>query len=318
MKSTIVIPNYNGIHYLESCLRSLQTETAHIIVVDNGSTDGSFELVREKFPQIETIRYSENTGFCKAVNAGIRTAKTTYVILLNNDTIVEPGFVRALEKVMERETKIFSASAKVISMQEKEKLDDAGDLYCALGWAYAIGKGKPEKQYQKEYPIFASCGAASIFRKSILEEIGLFDENHFAYLEDVDLGYRAQIYGYRNLFVPDARVFHAGSASSGSRYNKFKVDLTSKNSVYLVYKNMPFLQILINLPFLLLGFAIKTLFFVQKGLGKAYITGLVNGIRLCASKQGREKKVAFQGCHFGNYCRIQLALWLNMFRRLFS
>lgn len=317
MKSTIVIPNYNGIRYLENCLRSLQTEAAYVIVVDNGSSDGSYELIEEKFPQIETIRFEENTGFCKAVNAGIRASKTTYVILLNNDTIVESGFVQILENAMEKEEKVFSASAKMISMQDKEKLDDAGDLYCALGWAYAIGKGKPEKRYQRGYPIFSSCGGASIFRKSILEEIGLFDENHFAYLEDVDLGYRAQIYGYRNIFVPDARIFHAGSASSGSRYNKFKVDLTSKNSVYLIYKNMPFLQILLNLPFFLIGFSIKALFFFQKGFGKAYVTGLFHGICLCASKQGKEKKVAFQRDHFGNYCKIQLALWINMVRRLF-
>ncbi len=316
MLSTIVIPNYNGIKYLGNCLLSLQKEKAHIIVVDNGSADGSYELLREQFPWVETIRFEENTGFCKAVNTGIDRAKTKYVILLNNDTIVQTGFVQALERAMEKDTKIFSGSAKMLSMQQQDRIDDAGDLYCALGWAFAIGKGRPEKDYQKAYSVFAACGGASIFRRSILEEIGVLDENHFAYLEDIDLGYRALIYGYRNVFVPEARVIHAGSASSGSRYNKFKTDLTSKNSVYLVYKNMPLIQILLNLPFLLAGFGIKTLFFLRKGLGGAYVKGLFRGIRLCFSEQGRKHKVHFQIKHLGNYCKIQLWLWINMGRRV--
>lgn len=318
MKSTIVIPNYNGIKYLENCLRSLETEQAHIIVVDNGSSDGSYELLATKFPQVETIRFEENTGFCKAVNAGIKKSKTEYVILLNNDTIAEQGFVRALEEAIEQDERIFSGSAKMLSMQEQEKIDDAGDLYCALGWAYAIGKGKAESQYTTSYPIFAACGGACIYRKSILDKIGLLDENHFAYLEDIDLGYRALIHGYRNIFVPKARVIHAGSASSGSRYNKFKVDLTSKNSIYLIYKNMPFLQIILNVPFFVIGFGIKTLFFIKKGLGKAYITGLFKGIRLSLSPQGKEHKVRFRMANLGNYCKIQLSLWINTVKRLYS
>ena len=287
-------------------------------MIDNGSTDGSYELLAAKFPQVETIRFEENTGFCKAVNAGIGKAKTEYIILLNNDTIVEQGFVEALEKAVEQDERIFSGSAKMLSMQEQEKIDDAGDLYCALGWAYAIGKGKAESQYATSYSIFAACGGACIYRKSILDRIGLLDENHFAYLEDIDLGYRALIYGYRNIFVPTARVIHAGSASSGSRYNKFKVDLTSKNSIYLIYKNMPFLQIVLNVPFLMMGFGIKTLFFIKKGLGKAYVTGLFKGIKLSLSPQGREHKVRFQMTNLGNYCKIQLSLWINTVRRLHS
>lgn len=318
MKSTIVIPNYNGIKYLENCLRSLETEPAHIIVVDNGSSDGSYELLATNFPQIETIRFEENTGFCKAVNAGIEASKTEYVILLNNDTIVENGFVQALEEAIGQDERFFSGSAKMLSMQDPAKIDDAGDLYCALGWAYAIGKGKAESQYMESYPVFAACGGACIYRRSILDEIGLLDENHFAYLEDVDLGYRAQIYGYRNVFVPKARVIHAGSASSGSRYNKFKVDLTSKNSIYLIYKNMPLLQIILNLPFFIAGFGIKTLFFIKKGLGKAYITGLCRGMRFSLSPQGREHKVRFRMANVGNYCKIQISLWINIVKRFYS
>ncbi|MCM1038893.1 MAG: glycosyltransferase family 2 protein [Ruminococcus sp.] len=315
IKTTVIIPNYNGIEYLENCLRSLEKEEAHIIVVDNASTDGSFEMIAGKFPAVRTIRMKENTGFCRAVNAGIAVSTTKYVIFLNNDTIVEEGFVQELEQVMEQDKKLFSASAKMISMQDKEKIDDAGDLYCALGWAFAIGKGKPEKKYTKSYRIFASCGGASIYRRSVFKQIGALDENHFAYLEDIDLGYRARIYGYHSLFVPAARVYHAGSAASGSRYNTFKTDLASRNSIYLIYKNMPFVQIIINLPFLILGFAIKTLFFTCKGMGSAYIKGLYNGFRLSASPEGRQNKVRFTPRRFFTYCYIQLMLWFNIIRR---
>ena len=194
MRTTVIIPNYNGMKYMENCLASLEKEPAHIIVADNGSTDGSYEMIKEKFPAVKTIRFTENTGFCKAVNAGIAAAATKYVIFLNNDTVVEDGFVQALEKAMDEDSRIFSASAKIISMYDKDRIDDAGDLYCALGWAYAIGKGKAERDYQKSYDIFASCGGAAIYRRSVFDKIGMLDENHFAYLEDIDLGYRARIH----------------------------------------------------------------------------------------------------------------------------
>ena len=149
----------------------------------------------------------------------------------------------------------------------------------------------------------------------MVEKIGGLDENHFAYLEDVDLGYRARIYGYHNLYIPEAVVFHAGSGVSGSRHNKFKVDLTSRNSIYLIYKNMPFLQILLNLPFLLVGFAVKTLFFMRKGLGADYLRGLGRGFRLCASEEGRRHKVRFRKEHLPDYIVIQLELWRNVWYR---
>ena len=138
MNSTIVIPTCNGRHYLEKCLKSLAKEDTHIVVIDNGSTDGTFDWVADDFPEVEYISFSVNTGFCRAVNAGIVATTTKYVIFLNNDTIVEPGFVRELEAVMEQDERIFSASAKMISMKDKSRIDDAGDLYCALGWAFAL------------------------------------------------------------------------------------------------------------------------------------------------------------------------------------
>ena len=316
IQSTIVIPNYNGIKYIENCLRSLEDEPAHIIVVDNGSTDGSRQIVQEKFPQVTLIGLDRNYGFCRAVNAGIENSKTTYVILLNNDTEVEKGFVRALEGSMEQRPEVFSGSAQMRNLHHPELIDDAGDFYGALGWAFARGKDKPLGDYQRRRRIFAACGGAAIYRRKIFDEIGRMDENHFAYLEDIDLGYRARIHGYDNIYIPEAVVYHAGSGASGSRYNEFKVELTSGNSIYLIYKNMPLLQIILNLPFLSAGFVIKTLFFIKKGFGLTYIKGLCRGAALCFSKEGRAQKVRFEKDRLYSYIVIQLELWRNIWYRL--
>ena len=320
IKSTVVIPNYNGIAYIKNCLDSLlkeQEEKAfHVIVVDNHSTDGSKEQVALEYPNVKLISFEENTGFCKAVNAGIEASDTEYVILLNNDTTVEKGFVLELEKVMEGYPMAFSAGAKMVDMKNPQLIDDAGDFYCALGWAFARGTGKEAKNYTKIIEVFSACAGAAIYRKSVFEEIGLFDELHFAYLEDLDIGYRAKIHGYKNYFAPDAVVCHKGSAASGSRHNAFKVDLSSKNSVYVIYKNMPLLQQFINLPFLMAGYFIKWLFFVRKGLGGNYARGVFWGIKRNFSKEAREHKVKFCFKNFKYYLIIQWELWKNIFKRI--
>ena len=246
----------------------------------------------------------------------IRLAKTEYVMLLNNDTEVDADCVKNLYRTIVQKKDAFSVSAKILSMQQPETIDDAGDLYCSLGWAFALGKGKPRRAYHKASKIFAACGCAAIYRKSVFETIGYFDENHFAYLEDIDVGYRARISGYENYYAPDALVYHAGSAVSGSRYNEFKVRLASRNSVYLIYKNMPFLQILLNLPHLVPGFGIKALFFAKKGMGRTYMEGIAEGIRLSLSKEGRRQKVPFRSECLGNYVRVQMELWWNTVRRI--
>ena len=218
---------------------------------------------------------------------------------------------------MEAYPMAFSAGAKMVDMKNPQVIDDAGDFYCALGWAFARGTGKEAKKYTKIVEVFSSCAGAAIYRKSVFEKIGLFDELHFAYLEDLDIGYRAKIYGYSNYFSPKALVKHAGCASSGSRHNAFKVDLSSKNSVYVIYKNMPLLQILINLPFLVPGYLIKWLFFIKKGLGKNYFTGVLKGIKWSFSKEAKKHKVKFRFSHLKNYILIQLELWKNIFLRVF-
>ena len=319
MQTTIVIPNYNGMQYLEDCLRTLHADIndyhAPIIIVDNGSTDGSVQWIKSNYPQVELITLTTNTGFCNAVNVGIKKARTPYVILLNNDTKVKLGFTNTLTNTIHSSKNIFSVSAQMLDMKNEDIIDNAGDLYAALGWAFARGKGKKADEWNKPAHIFSACGGASIYRKEILERIGYFDEEHFAYLEDVDIGWRARIYGYVNLYEPGAKVLHAGSAVSGSRYNNFKVELSSANSVYIIGKNMPLLQILFNLPFLIPGFFIKTLFFVRKGMGGTYMNGCLKGFLRCFSKEGRKHKVKFRFINLPNYLILQLELWKNMILR---
>ena len=280
MKTTIIIPNYNGLSFMEPCFEALEAQTMKdfkILVVDNGSTDGSVEWLKER--EIPSIFLPENTGFSGAVNVGIRAADTPYVILLNNDTKVAPHYVEALERAMDRSEKIFSVSSKMIQMYHPDLMDDAGDMYSVLGWAFQRGVGRPEKLYKKSCRVFTACAGAAIYRREVFETIGYFDEMHFAYLEDIDVGYRAKLYGYDNVFCPEAVVYHVGSGTSGSKYNSFKVKLAASNNVYLNYKNMRTWQLLLNSPCLLAGTFVKFLFFKKMGFGKDYVSGFLEGIR---------------------------------------
>ncbi len=317
--TSVVIPNYNGIEYIEACLRAMRSQSLppdRVIVVDNGSTDGSAELVREQFPEVELVCLGTNTGFCGAVNTGIRMSKKMdYCVLLNNDTEAEEDFIAELVMAMEKDRRIFSAQAKMLKMSNPALIDDAGDLYCSLGWAFARGKGKEETLFTKEEPVFFACAGAAIYRMSLLRKIGPFDERHFAYLEDCDIGWRARIYGYRNIFVPTARVRHVGSASSGSVYNLFKVKNTSRNSIYLISKNMPLGQILLNLPLLIPGFTVKAIFFAMKGYGKEYLLGIGQGFRMSAEGAKEGRHIPFKRKYLPNYVRIQMEMWGNVLRR---
>ncbi len=314
MEVSVVIPNFNGIAFLDSVLASLEGQTLsnfEVILVDNGSTDGSCSFVTANYPWVHLIELSENFGFCGAVNAGIRAAKAPYVLLLNNDTEVKEDFVEEMLAAIRRHKNAFSCGARMVQYHDRDRLDDVGNYYCALGWSFARGRGKDIHAYETEDKIFSACAGAAIYRKKIVEKIGYFDEEHFAYLEDTDIGYRARIYGYENWYAPKAIVYHVGSGTSGSRYNQFKTRYSSRNNIYLIYKNMPLLQIILNLPFLAVGFLIKFLFFAIKGMGKEYAAGIKNGFSISMKNQ----KVPFQIKHLPNYCKIQLELWINIIRR---
>ena len=311
---SVVIPNYNGLKYVRGCLDSLRAQTFSgftVIFVDNGSTDGSRQLVEQEYPEVQVVALPENLGFCGAVNRGIRASRTPYVVLLNNDTEADPGFLEALLSGIQSHKNAFSCAARMLQFTDRRKIDDAGNFYNACGWAFARGKGKPMERYEKEERIFSSCGGAAIYRRELFEKIGLFDEEHFAYLEDTDIGYRAQIAGYENWYLPEALVYHVGSGTTGSRYNQFKIRYSSRNNIYMIYKNMPWAQILLNLPFLLAGFTVKLLFFAAKGYGREYAAGIKNGFSLAA----KGEKLKFRWKSLPTYFKIPLPLCVTLIRR---
>jgi len=323
-KVSVVIPNYNGIDYLDNCIKSLIAQDVNyfeIIVVDDCSKDDAFETCRDKYMESGTpipmkfIKRKENGGFCACVNDGIVNADSNYILLLNNDTEAHTGMVRNMYQAIEGKQKIFSVGAKMVQLHNRELLDDTGDLYCSLGWAFAPAKDKPVSKYNKKAKIFASCGGCAIYRRDVLLKLGMFDENHFAYLEDIDIGYRAKLHGFVNMYEPDAIVYHAGSASSGSRHNDFKVKLSAKNSIYLIYKNMCAWQLIINWPQILAGIMIKMAFFAKKGLLGAYLDGLKQGFKLCHSQEGRRKRVNFRKVPPNRLMGIELELLVNTVRR---
>lgn len=304
MKSTIVIPNYNGCRFLPACMEALEAQSCqdfNILVVDNGSSDESFQWLEAwRLPDPERrhcIYISQNLGFPAAVNRGIRWAMqhgSSYVILLNNDTKAEPDFVRELLHAMDADThsRYFAFSSRMVKMHDPSIIDDAGDQYTVLGWAFQRGLDEPAGRWTRPSRVFSACGGAAVYRISALEKTGLFDERHFAYLEDLDISYRAQLQGLRIGYLPSAVCNHVGSGTSGSKYNSFKVKLSARNSIYVLYKNMPLLQLLFNSPALLAGILIKQLFFWRKGLGMDYFSGLVEGFVTCRSlKQANLKEV---------------------------
>lgn len=325
IKVSVVIPNYNGLQYLEDCMDSLMKQDVRsfeIIVVDDASDDSGLEQVQSKYPdngaypRTRYLKHEKNEGFCKSVNDGIALATADYVLLLNNDTRANPSMVRELYHTIKKSPKIFSVAAKMVSLKNPEIMDDGGDYYCSLGWAFTPAKDKPAKNYEKRKRIFAACGGAAIYRKDVLTQIGCFDENHFAYLEDIDIGYRAKLHGYENVFEPRAVVQHAGSAASGSRHNDFKARLSAQNNIYLIYKNMPNWQILFNMPHFLIGFTMKIGFYVLKGMGSAYIKGLADGFALCKSKEGQKKRLDFTKIERTRLWLTEGELLLNTIRRI--
>ena len=319
MKVSVVTPNYNGKDFLYAYFESLNknsNEIGEVIIVDNGSNDGSQEFIRnyrEKvdFP-IVLIENSQNLGFAEAVNQGISKARYDYIFSLNNDTVVEKSAILELLNLLNTDGRIFSVSSKMVQFNNPELIDDAGDDYTLLAYTKKRGNNQNLNNFIEVSEIFSSCAGAALYRKDLLEELGGFDSEFFAYMEDVDLGYRARINGYKNLFCPNAIVYHIGSATTGSQYNEFKVRLAARNNVLVVYKNLPTPQKIVNILFLFLGFLIKYLFFLKKGFGPIYLEGLKEGLKT----RNKIKKVEFKSKNWKNYFKIEYELIKNTFKLL--
>jgi GT2 family glycosyltransferase len=313
---TVIIPNYNGKPFLKECLESLKNQNHQqfeVMVIDNSSTDGSADYIRKNYPEFILMENQENIGFAAAVNQGIKASNREYIFLLNNDVQLEHETISNLLKCVKKEENIFAVSAKMIQYHDRGKMDDAGDEYTILGWTKRAGYGKSPDKYSHEREIFSACAAASIYRRSVFEEIGYFDENFFAYMEDVDISYRARIHGYKCLYCPEAVVYHVGSGTSGSKYNEFKIRLAARNNVYVPYKNMPWPQLVFNYVFLIIGYFLKYLFFLRQGNGTIYLNGLKEGF----SSLNRLNKVKYTNKNFTNYLKIELILIKNTVKFIF-
>ena len=317
MKVSVVTPNFNGERFLKTFLGSLNDDSEYIgevIIVDNGSSDGSLEYLKNNkfdFPLV-LVENDKNLGFAPAVNQGILKAENELIFSINNDTELKKGSIKALIDLITSSDDIFSVQSKMLQYNNKNLIDDVGDEYNLLAWTKKTGENHDSSEFSEVKEIFSSCAGAAMYKKSILEEIGLFDDNFFAYMEDVDLAIRSKINGYRNLLCPDAIVYHIGSATSGNRYNEFKVKLAARNNVWVVHKNLPIPMKIVNFIFLFAGFFIKYLFFVKKGFGSTYLSGIREGL----STRNKIKKVKFNSINTKNYFKIEYRLIINTLKFL--
>lgn len=252
-KVCVAVLNRNGRRWLPGCLDSLlRTDYPYleVLVVDNGSTDGSVEFVREAYPQTSVLALGENLGFTGAYNRVFATSDAEYVVLLNNDTVVpDPAWVQALVTVMETDPSIAAATCKLLYMDHPERINSLGGSAYWWSGSFDIGDGEPDEGQYDAPPIepFAFCGAAAMLRLSAVREVGGFDEALFAYREDFDLSWRLRLQGYRVVYVPEARVFHAGGGTWGP-LSYGKLYLSSRNWLRLMLKNYSARNLLRGLP----------------------------------------------------------------------
>ncbi len=262
MKMSIVIPNYNGEKYLSGCLKSIDKQTQKIfetIVVDNGSSDTSIDII-SNFSKVKLIRNKKNLGFSKAVNIGIKEAKGDLIALLNNDTELDNSWAEKIVEAAQAYPKAGFFASKMLDYYHHDIIDSAGDGLSWSGRAFNIGRGKKNtSEFFKKKFVFGACGGSAVYRKEIFEKVGYFDEDFFMYLEDVDFSFRAQSQGFKCLFVPEAKVFHLGAATSGGKKSAFAFKYINKNRWHLIYKNYPLRMLLLHMPAIMFS---EILFFV--------------------------------------------------------
>ena len=237
---SVVIPNWNGAHHLATCLDALSAQTypnLDIIVADNASTDNSRLLLSTHYPDVKVVALPENRGFTGACNAGMEAAQGEYVALLNNDTEVDPGWAAAIIDTFHRHPDVGLVASKMLLFNERNRFHTAGDLYRVDG--RLVNRGvweQDEGQYNKEEYVFSACGGSAAYRRSMLDEIGLLDDDFFFSAEDMDLAWRAQLAGYRCIYSPNAVVYHHLAATGGGETASF---YDGRNMIWILVKDYP-------------------------------------------------------------------------------
>ncbi len=240
MRVSVIIPNGNGRHLLPACLTSLRQQTYRdfqTVVVDNRSTDGSREYVRDNFPEVSLLPLAYDGVFAGTVNAGIRATRSEIVVLLNNDTEAEPNWLTELIAALDAAPRAGAAASKLLLFDRRGTLHSAGDFYALDGMPGSRGVWtQDDGRYDGDRSVFGACAGAAAYRRAALEDVGLFDESLIAYCEDVDLNIRLRLAGYDCVFAPRARVYHRLSATGGGPPASYH---TGRNFLTVAVKDLP-------------------------------------------------------------------------------
>lgn len=239
-RASIIIPHYNGKHHLETCFTALRRQTCadfEVLLVDNGSTDGTQAYTQAAFPEVRLLELGKNYGFTGACNAGFAAATSPILILLNNDTEADPHWLANILDAFERHPEVGSIASRMMLFDRRDHFHTAGDFVRLDGTPGNRGVWqKDEGQYDREEYVFSACGGAAAYRREVLEQVGTLDDRYFFSCEDVDLGWRINLAGWRVLYVPAAIVYHKLKATGGNVTGSY---YDGRNFIYLIIKNMP-------------------------------------------------------------------------------
>ena len=288
---SVIVLNYNGKGFLDGCLSSLASQTYsdfEVIVVDNGSRDGSPEYIEENYPWVRLAKNDENLGFAGGTNVGIRAAKGEFVITLNNDSRADSRFIEELIKPM-ADPEVGVCAAKMLFPDGR--INSAGICISRSGAAWDRGMFEPDRgQYEFVEEVFGACAGAALYRREMLDEIGLFDEDFFLYLEDVDLAFRARLAGWKCLYVPGARVIHhhGGTAGVGS---DLAVYYGNRNIVWYPIKDFPFRLLITSLPFIVARNLAVIPYYALRGQGGVILKSKLDALKGVVKMMEKRKDV---------------------------
>jgi len=270
---TVIVVNWNGKKHIEKCIRGLEKQTLKdfsVVLVDNGSNDGSIEVVSKNYPGIETIELNRNVGFAAANNIAINNIQSEYVALLNNDASPHPQWLEKLKETIEEYPDAGSVASKMLFYSNHNIIDRAGDAYTIAGAGQLRGRGASFENYNAREYVFGACAGAALYRTALLQDIGVFDEDFFILYEDVDLSFRAQLAGYKCIYNPEAIVYHVGSGSIGEDTST-SVYYGHRNLEWVYIKNMPGSLIKRTIVPHLIYVLAAGIYFIAKGRGGDYL-----------------------------------------------
>lgn len=263
MYLSVVVVSYNSRHFLPACLDSILGQldpTSELIVVDNGSADGSADLVQQEYPQVRLLR-GANVGYSGGNNRGAHDAKGEYLVFLNPDTVLQPGALAALIAPLTRHDDVALTTACIVFRDRPDTVNTCGNTTHYSGLTYCRGAERPRSQYRHSVEVDAVSGAAFAIRRAVFEELKGFDEQFFMYVEDTDLSWRARLAGYRCLYVPEAVVEHAYRMS----YSPTKAFYVDRNRHIMLLKNLRLQTYVRMLPGLCLAELVTCGFLLIKG-----------------------------------------------------